>query len=79
MAYKLDVKHPDYPDGMEFDLDGIAAKNGESVTVTEEMEAAFLSRVGKTVKEIYGHSEIVKLSGTSELSPKEKKELGGDN
>jgi len=73
MALKLDVDHPNYPKGMEFDLDGIGAKNGDSVQVTAEMERAFLAKNGKTIKEIYGHSTIVKVSGTSEL----KKE-GGD-
>lgn len=79
MAYKLDVKHPEYPEGTAFDLDGIAVENGKSVTVTKEVEAAFLSRVGRSIKEIYGHSEIVKLSGTSELTSNEKKELGGES
>ena len=77
MAYKLECDHPDFPKDWEFDLDGIACKNKGSVTVTEEMERSFLARVGRTIKDIYGHSEIVKLSGTSELSPKEKAELEG--
>jgi len=67
MALKLEVDHPNFPKDMEFDLDGIGAKNGSSVTVTEEMERAFLAKNGKTIKEIYGHSKIVKVSGTSEL------------
>jgi hypothetical protein len=67
MALKLDVDHPNYPKGMEFDLDGIGAKNGSSVEVTADMEQAFLSKNGKSIKEIYGHSKIVKVSGTSEL------------
>lgn len=80
MAYKLDVDHPDFPKDWEFDLDGILGKNGHSVTVTEEMERAFLAKNGRSIKDIYGHSEVVKLSGTSELSSKEKAELieGGE-
>ena len=70
MAYKLEVDHPDFPKDWEFDCDGIAVKNKGSVAVTEEMEQAFLSKNGRSIKEIYGHSEVVKLSGTSELSPK---------
>ena len=77
MAYKLEVNHPDYPKGMEFDLDGILVENGKSVTVTEEVERLFLAHNGRGIKDLYGHSEIVKLSGTSELSAKEKAELEG--
>jgi len=75
VAYKLEVNHPDFPKDWEFDLDGIACKNGHSVTVDEDEERAFLARVGKPIKDIYGHSTIVKLTGTSELSSKEKSEL----
>ena len=75
MSYKMEVNHPDFPKDWMFDLDGIACKNGGSVTVDEEMERSFLARVGRPIKEIYGHSEIVKLTGTSELSSKEKTEL----
>lgn len=75
MAYKLEVDHPGFPKDFMFDLDGIACKNGSSVTVTEEMEKHFLAKNGKTLKDIYGHSKVVKLSGTSEVSSKEKAEL----
>ena len=76
MAYKLEVNHPDFPKDWEFDLDGIACKNGHSVTISEDEERAFVARVGRPIKDIYGHSKKnVKLSGTSELSTKEKTEL----
>jgi hypothetical protein len=74
MAYKLEVDHPDFPKGWEFDLDGILVENGSSVSVDEDMERSFLSRIGRPIKDIYGHSEIVKLTGSSALSPKEKAE-----
>jgi len=77
VAYKLEVNHPAYPKDFEFNLDGILVKNKGSVTVTEDMERKFLKKQRKTIKEIYGHSEIVKLSGTSELSTEEKK--GGES
>lgn len=69
--YTLQVDHPDFPKGWEFDLDGIPAKNGETTKVTKEMEEAFLSRIGRPIKDIYGHSEIVKISGTTELAKKD--------
>jgi hypothetical protein len=77
MAYKLELDHPDYPKGMEFDLDGILVENGKSVTVTEDVERKFLAHNGKSLKDLYGKGEIVKLSGSSELSAKEKAELEG--
>lgn len=75
MAYTLEVKHPDFPKDWEFDLDGILVKNGSSAKVSEEQEQAFLSKWGQSIKDIYGKSEIVKLSGTTELS---KSSSGGE-
>lgn len=77
MAYKLEVNHPDFPKDFPFNCDGILVKNKGSVTVTEEMELRFLKKQGKTLKDVYGHSELVKLSGTSELTTDKKK--GGDS
>lgn len=82
MAYKLEVNHPDFEKDFEFDCDGILVKNGHSVTLTEEDERAFIARVGRTVKEIYGHGTVAKLTGSSELSTKEKDEImpkGGES
>jgi len=80
MAYKLEVDHPDFPKDFEFDLDGILVKNKGSRTLTEDEEQAFLSKNFRTVKEVYGHSTIVKVTGTSELSSKEVKAIkeGGE-
>ena len=75
MSYKMEANHPEYPKGTEFDCDGILVKNGSSVTVTADMERAFIAKNHRTIKELYGNSEIIKLSGTSELSSKEKGEL----
>lgn len=81
MALKLEGNHPDFPKGWEFDLDGIAFKNGGSVSISAEMEQAFIAKNGRPIDEIYGHSEIFKLSGTSELASKAKKDNseGGDS
>ena len=75
MAYKMEANHPEYPKGTEFDCDGILVANGSAVVVTEEMERAFVAKNGRTLKELYGHSKIIKLSGSSELSTQEKKEV----
>ena len=74
MAYTLEVKHPEFPDGFEFDCDGILVENGKSRKLTAEDELAFISRVGRTVKEIYGHGTFAKLSGTTEIDSKAEKD-----
>jgi hypothetical protein len=81
MAYKLEVDHPDFPKDFPFDLDGILVKNKGSRTLTEDEEQAFLAKNRRTVKEVYGHSTIVKITGSTELSSKELKELkeGGES
>jgi hypothetical protein len=77
VAYTLEVNHPDFPKGTEFDLDGILVENGSSAKVDKEKEEWFLSHNGRSIKDIYGgKSEIVKLTGTSELSGSAKK--GGE-
>ncbi len=80
MAYKLEVDHPDFPKDFEFDLDGVLVKNKGSRTLTEDEEQSFLAKNRRTVKEVYGHSKIVKVSGSSEMSRKEIEELkeGGE-
>lgn len=76
MAYQLEVNHPDFPDGHEFDCDGILVENGKSRKLTAEDELAFISRhaEGRTVKEIYGHGTYAKLTGSSELTTKAEKD-----
>lgn len=82
MAYTLEVNNPDFPDDTEFDCDGILVKNKSSKKLTEEDELAFIARNnGRTVKDIYGHGKVAKVTGSSELSSKQKAEAineGGD-
>ena len=75
MAYKMEANDPQFPKGTEFDCDGILVENGSSVTLTEEQERAFYARNQRSVKDVYDHSEIIKLSGSSALSSKEAGEL----
>lgn len=75
MAYKLEVNHPDFPKDWEFDMDGVLVKNGSSVTLTEEDEAAIYNRSGgQTVKEVFGHKDVpeyIKLTGSKASDLKE--------
>jgi hypothetical protein len=75
MAYKMQADHPEYPKGTEFDCDGILIKNGETVTISADQERAFYSKNNRSIKDLYENSAIIKLSGSSELSSKEKSEL----
>lgn len=77
MAYELEVNHPDFPVGWEFDCDGVLVENGTPKTLTEEDEYAVYNRSGGlTVKEVYGHKDVPDLfsfSGTKESDLKESK------
>jgi hypothetical protein len=81
VAFKLEVNHPEFPKGWEFDMDGVVVKNGGSVTLTEQDELNVLGRAqGRTVDEVYGHEDVpeyIKFSGTSAI--KQPKKEGGDN
>jgi hypothetical protein len=74
MPYKLEVNNPEFPKDAEFDCDGILVKNGSSVTLTKEDEIAFIARWGSEIKDIYGHGTIAKVTGSSELSKKERED-----
>lgn len=76
MAYTLEVNNPDLPKGTPMDCDGILVENGSSRKLTAEDELAFISRhtEGRSVKDIYGHGTIAKLSGSTELDSKAEKE-----
>lgn len=80
MAYKLELKHPEFEDDAELDFGGILIKNGGSVTLTEEQEQAIVARHGQSVKDALGNHKFLKISGTAELSSKEVKEIveGGE-
>lgn len=79
MAYKLEMKHPDFEDDVEFDLGGVMIKNGSTKTLTEEEEAAIVGRHGQTAKDALGNHPFMKVSGTTELSKKEVAALGGES
>ena len=74
MPYKLEVNHPDFPKGFPFDCDGIPVENGSTATVTKEQELQFIGKWGRDIKHFYGHGAVAKVTGSSELTPKERKE-----
>jgi hypothetical protein len=78
MAYKLEVKHPQFEDGLELDFGGIMVPNNGSVTLTEEQEQAVVARHGKPLKDALENDIFLKISGTSELSKREIGEILGE-
>lgn len=73
MAYKLEVNHPDFPKGWEFDCDGIAVKNGETVDISAEQEEHFAAKWGQPISDFYRkNGAVAKLTGTSALSNKKE-------
>ncbi len=75
MAFKLEMKNPEQPEGTLFDLGGLGIKNGESLTLTEDQEQAVVARHGATLKDALGNNVYLKVSGTSEMSKKEVGEI----
>lgn len=70
----LSVKfhNPDFPDGITFDIGGIAVPNGGSVELDAEQELKFYAERGQSVKDYFGKNKQVEVSGKSEITAKDK-------
>jgi len=77
MAYKIEMKHPDFPADTEFDLGGVAIKNGSTKTLTEVEEQRLVAFHGTFAKDALSGNPNLKVSGTSELSKKEVEAMTG--
>lgn len=60
------------PDDTVFDLGGIAIENGKTVTVTAEQELGIVQKHGSSLKDAFGASPFLEITGTTELK-------GGDS
>jgi hypothetical protein len=68
VSLSLKLNHPHLEAGAELGVAGtLAVKNGESVDVTKEQEAEFISATGQTITDALGNTEIYELSGTPEI------------
>lgn len=74
MAVTIELNHPEFPDGYEFDVGGVLVPNGGSVEVTEEQELVFLAKHGLKYRD-GNWGSFVKVSGTTELDSKTVAEL----
>jgi hypothetical protein len=70
--FKLTMKHPHFPDGMEIEVDGIGAvKNGESITVTQEMADSWSAQnQGLDFKKSLAQNGAVEFHGKDKLMDK---------
>lgn len=68
MGYKIKYTHPDFDKDQEFDLTGVGLiKNGGTVTLDADQERDFISRVGQRPSDYFKGSEMVEVTGASEL------------
>lgn len=68
--FKLTVKHPEFSDDTEFDIDGVGVvKNGESIAVTQQMQDTYAANNdGADLKKGLAQNGIhVQFSGKDKL------------
>lgn len=76
MSYTIKFTHPDFDKDAEFELTGVGlVTNGKEFKMDADAERAFVSRNGVSVKDYFQGSEMVNVSGTSELKADEVKAL----
>lgn len=75
MALKITYHNPDFAKGMEFAVEGLVVKNGETATLSEKDERLLVSRTGKSVRELFKDSQQVKVEGSQEMTNKEVTEV----
>lgn len=77
MALTVEIKHPEFEDGVEFDLAGILIPNGGKVELTEDQERTVVAKRQKAVRDVLEGNQFVKVTGTSFLSSKQLSEALG--
>jgi|SRR6516165_5269081 hypothetical protein len=72
MGYTLKVEHPHFSPETVFAISSLgAAKNGETVEVSEESERLFMTERGIPVEDAYKDDPLVTVSGSSALDQEE--------
>lgn len=71
--------NPDFPDGVVFDIGGLAVPNNGSVELDAATELGFYARHRQDVKEYYKGNEYVDVSGTTEIKKGDKDNYPGDD
>jgi hypothetical protein len=71
MTLTVEINHPDYEDGVEFDVAGVLVPNKGKTTLTEDQERLLVARRQKPAREVFEGSQFVKITGSSTLSAKD--------
>lgn len=76
MGYTVEVNHPHFPEGMEFNVSGLGIiPNGGSTEVDEDAERLFILQHGVTVEEGFANDAVASSSGSSTLDQTEVDDL----
>jgi hypothetical protein len=67
--FKVTMKHPHFPSGMEIEIDGVGAvKNGESIQVTQGMQDSWsAANQGLDLKKSLAQNGAVEFNGKDKL------------
>jgi hypothetical protein len=80
MGYTLRLDHPHFPEGTIFAVSGLPEmENGKSIGIDEDGERFFVANVGLSVEDAFANDPTVSVSGSSDLSADEVKQLIGDD
>lgn len=64
--------NPDFPDGIVFDIGGVAVPNNGSLELDADAELTFYAKHGQNVKDYFKDNSYVTVSGTTELTKADK-------
>ena len=72
MPVKVGFHNPDFPDGITFDIGGIAVPNNGSTELTYEQELRFYAERRQSIRDYFKDSPHVTVEGKTELSTKDR-------
>ncbi len=80
MAHELKFEHPHFPEGTIFAISGLPeVANGQSIGIDEDAERFFVGNTGLTVEDAFADDPTVTVTGSSELSADDIKQLVGSD
>src|SRR6266404_3504045 len=80
MAHELKFEHPHFPEGTVFVISGLLeVANGQSIGIDEDAERFFVGNTGLTVEDAFADDPTVTVTGSSELSADDIKQLVGSD
>ena len=80
MAHELKFNHPHFPEGTIFAISGLPeVANGQSIGIDEDAERFFVGNTGLSIEDAFADDPTVSVTGSSELSADDTKQLIGDD